>query len=411
VPETLLIIDDEPLLRMNLRAMLEDLGYRVLEAGNGAEGLETCARERPDLVLLDIRMPGMCGLEVCACMGAQESTRGIPVVFLSGLMETDEKVKAFQAGAVDYVTKPFHIEEVQARVRSHLDLRRQRTQLKTSVDELSALLAQTELLNQKLVDLNEKLRVSEELKGHFLDRMRNEINDPLGSILGLAAEIAKGRLPPEQAAELAALIGGEAASLEFKLRNVFCAADLEAGEAIPTLARVPAASVLRDALDSFRAEARARSVELAWDEASLEGLEVVTDPAKLRLILANLLSNALKFSPPGSTVRVEATLQDPCLLLQVQDEGPGIPEQDWALVFQPFHQLDGGLARAHGGQGLGLPVARALADLLGGQLWLTSEPGRGACFFCRVPCTAGSEDFTDSALDGNLFFFDNDPEA
>ena len=402
--EKILIIDDEPQMRMNLRALLEDIGYQVLEAGSGPEGLERAASARPDLILLDVRMPGMDGLEVCARLKADSDLRPIPVIFLSGVLEAQEKVRAFQAGGVDYVTKPFHFEEVEARVRTRLDLGKAQRRLEAQNRTLQSALAETETLNRKLIGMNERLRQSEALKSQFLATMRNEINNPLNAILALTMELEKGGIPPDRARMIGALVATEACGLDFQIRNIFCAAELEAGDASPHASTVDAGAVLQDAIDalSHQAEARAVQVNLAGAAA---GADFCTDPGMLRAIAVNLLSNAIKFSPEGGAVQARLRRVGPALELEVEDAGRGIRAEDQALIFEPFRQLQGGPARAHQGQGLGLSVVQALVDLLGGQIAVASEPGRGARFTCAIPERQPQDPTRSSSAEGNTLYF------
>jgi signal transduction histidine kinase len=325
----------------------------------------------------------------------------IPVIFLSGLLDPQEKVKAFRAGAVDYVAKPFHLEEVEARVRTHLALRRQRRDLEERTEELRRTLFQTEVMNRNFIDMNEKLRRSEALKGRFLALMRNELNDPLNALLALSAEIAGDQVPAERIHSVAELIAAEACSLDFKMRNIFCAAELEAGESCPSISQVEVQTVLRDALGAFRYEAREQQVVLGLDAERCGAFP--TDAAMLRIIAANLVSNGIKFGGRGGRLRVRASAGPESLRLEVEDEGPGIPAKDQAAAFEQFRQLDSGLTRAHKGQGLGLSVAKALAELLGGEIRVASQEGRGACFTCLLPRGVQATDA--SSRDGNLFFF------
>lgn len=406
----ILIIDDEPLFRLNLRALLEDLGYQVEEASNGPQGLELCARQRPDLVLLDVRMPHMDGFEVCTRLKAEESLRAIPVVFLSGLLDAQEKVKAFQAGGVDYITKPFRIEEVEARVRTHMELVRQRERLERQNEELQRSLDEMALLNRKLIEMNEKLRESEELKGQFLSNMRNEINNPLSTILAFGVDLERGTVPPERSPSVGSLIAAEASGLDFQLRNVFCAAELEAGEATPSITRVDAGSVIHDVLDSLRHAAGQRSIRFELEIPEPGRSWFRTDAEKLRIIAANLISNAVKFSPDAGTVRIQLQVDEEALRLSVKDEGIGIRPQDQALIFERFRQLENGVSRAHMGQGLGLSVVKALLDLLEGSISVSSVPGEGALFTCSWPAGTRSDAASTLSVDGNLFFFEEDEE-
>lgn len=407
--EKILVVDDEPLLRLNLRAFLEDIGFEVLEADQGAAGLEMCLRHHPDLVLLDITMPGKNGFEVCRELKAQPALRETPVIFLSGLMETRDKLEAFASGGVDYVSKPFHFEELEARIRTHLELRRQRRELEESHRNLEAALSDARRANHLLIEVNERLRQSEELKSHFIANMRNEINDPLGSILGLADQLCDPRLPAERGRALAGMLKAEAAHLEFELRNIFCAAELEAGEAAPAITKVDVDSVLRDVVGTFAGEAQEKEQTLVVQVSAEDG-PFATDVGKLRIILANLLANAIEFSPKGSRIELRALRTEENLTIEVQDQGGGLSETDRAQIFERFRQLETGHARAHRGQGLGLAVVKALAELLDGQILVESEPGRGSKFICHLPSGLLAGDSDVSSFDGNLFIFDESHE-
>jgi signal transduction histidine kinase len=408
--ERILIIDDEALFRMSLRALLEDLGYEVHEAGNGREGLEACASLRPDLVLLDIRMPDLGGVETCARLKQDEALKEIPVIFLSGLLHPEEKIQAFQAGAVDYITKPYHIEEVQARLRVHLAIRRQRAALEQSHDQLEQSLFETQVLNEKLIEINERLARSESLKSNFIAHMRNELNNPLTAIMGLAEEIAQSGGSSVRVGQMAWNIRAEAFHLDFHLRNVFCAADLEAGELVPGYALVDIGSVIRDVADSQSPACAQKSltVKVGVDETG-GPLRFPTDAAFLNVIVANLLANAIEFSPEGGLVELQAHLEEDTLALSVRDQGPGIAVSDHSAIFDRFRQLETGPTRSHAGQGLGLSVVKALAELMDGEIRVDSDPGRGSEFALCLPRPTLFEDLGTSAFDGNLFLF-GDPE-
>jgi signal transduction histidine kinase len=406
--EPLLIIDDEPQLRMNLRILLERLGFQVREAGNGREGLEACAREHPALVLLDARMPEMDGYEVCARLQQDPVLREIPVIFMSGLLDPQDRVRALEAGAVDFMTKPYHLAEVQARVRTHLELQEQRRGLRQRNEELRLSLEEMEVLNRKLLELNERLRQSEGLKSRFLAMMRNEINNPLASLLAAGRELGDPALARARVAALGKVVASEAFGLDFQIQNIFCAAELESGEIFPAIAAVEVRSVIQDVLDSFGHEAVSRAVELVL-EAPADPPVFWTDAGKLRLIVANLISNAIKFNHPGGSVKVQIHQAEGALCLEVEDTGCGIASELQAAIFERFHQLQEGPSRPHTGQGLGLSVAKALAEFLGGSITLTSTPGQGSRFICRLPVSLG-EGMNPIAIDGNIFFF-GDPES
>lgn len=403
----LLLIEDEMLMRQALRFMLEDLGYRVREAVDGPSGLEACRVAIPDLILMDVRMPGMDGMEVCARLQQDEALREIPVIFLSGLQDPEERVRAFQVGAVDFITKPFIEAEVEARIRLHLQIQAQRRALDLQNAQLTRSLEETQELNRTLVELNERLRASEELKGRFLALMRNEINDPLAAILAAGRELGDPRLPADRVASLLEIINAEALGLDFRLRNIFCAAELEAGDACPVPACVALGTVFQDVLDSFASGARAQGVELRLEAP--EG-EFLGDAEMLRTIVANLVSNGLKFNHSGGSVTLKAGVDPDGLHIEVEDTGTGIRPEEQGRVFERFHQGEEGLTRGFRGQGLGLSVVQALVELLGGELSLESEEGRGTTVRCRIPAVPDPASNPRLARDGNLFFF-GDPEA
>ncbi len=282
-------------------------------------------------------------------------------------------------------------------------------ELAARVEEKNRALFDLRMTTRRLEDVNRRLVESEALKGHFLSNIRNEINNPLAVIIAMAGEINAGiARDPAECRTLAAAIQGEAFTLDFQMRNIFCAAEIEAGEAIPTAAQVDLRALVEATVTSFGPLAAARGVELrtSWEEEpGVESL-FTTDPAKLQLILANLLSNALKFGGASAPVQVAVQRGAGELRLSVEDRGIGIDPADHAAIFERFRQLEGGLAKGYAGHGLGLSIVKALLELLGGAITVDSAAGRGSRFTALIPETsgAGGEDvFADA---GNEFFFD-----
>ena len=262
-------------------------------------------------------------------------------------------------------------------------------------------------MHRNLVELNEKLRRAEEVKARFLAHMRNEINNPLTDIMGLADRIADPGVPLEKARELAALIRDEAFALNCQIQDVFSAAELEAGQADPFLARVDVASVVLDVLESFGPAAKAKGLELAFrPEGDLAAFP--TDGEKLHHIVANLLANAVQCAAPSGRVEIRVLCADR-LQVKVLDHGPGIPEEELRAIFDPFHLHEGPYSD-HRGQSLGLPVVKALVDLLDGDLHVKSEPGRGSSFEVSLPRASAVFMPQGEGTDGNILFFD-DPQA
>jgi signal transduction histidine kinase len=257
--------------------------------------------------------------------------------------------------------------------------------------------------------VNEKLRQSEGLKSDFLSNIRNEINNPLASILGLSRQIVDKKVDGEIAREMASTIFGEAFDLDFQLRNIFTAAELEAGEAVLAPARVDVAALVRGQLQAFDHKVRQKrlTTELACENGLPDGsLVFTTDPDKLQKVLANLLANAIEFNGEGKRVLVRLRRDGGALQLSITDEGIGIPEKDRKKVFDRFAQLDSGVRKRHHGHGLGLSITRALAELLGGSVHLASEEGKGCVFTVTLAELATDQPVDVSSDAGNAFIFE-----
>ncbi|GFE61620.1 sensor histidine kinase KdpD [Geobacter sp. AOG2] len=263
------------------------------------------------------------------------------------------------------------------------------------------------VINLKLVDMNRRLEQSEALKSNFLSNIRNEINNPLNAILGMAGQITALIPDGSEAAGLAAMICSEASNLDFQLRNIFMAAELESGEIDPHLSRVNIMTVARDVAESFRHSATRKSVEIRLEPPKEEAPPLFsTDAEKLQIILSNLIANAVEYSREGEDIRVSLAVSPDSLIIEVQDHGLGIAVEDQKRIFDRFIQLETGTTRPHLGQGLGLSITKALVELLEGTIILESARGRGALFRVTLPSHAGVGELTTLAEGGNLFLFD-----
>ncbi len=281
-------------------------------------------------------------------------------------------------------------------------------ELKFRLEQSRRSMQDLSVVNRKLVDMNKKLEESETLKSNFLSNIRNEINNPLNAIIGLSLQMAD-IVKRAEVKKLVGMILSEAFNLDFQLRNIFIAAELEAGEALPNIEHVDVTSVLRGVLDNFTVHASDRQLSL---KSTLIGADeegkifFPTDSEKLQVIIANLLANAIEYSKPGTDVTVLIEKSEEKLLLKVEDHGIGIDKSDLGRIFNRFVQLDTGPSRAHLGHGLGLSVVKSLLDLLQGDVQVTSKPGTGSTFTVIIPAADYSSDNITFAEGGNLFLFD-----
>lgn len=269
------------------------------------------------------------------------------------------------------------------------------------------------VVNRKLLDMNKRLETSELLKSNFLSNSRNEINNPLNAIMGLSRQLAIIGGENEEIAALAAMICAEAATLDFQLRNIFMAAELEAGEVSPHGTSIHLSAALQEVVDSFQHTSANKNVRLlhASDAGGETGV-VTIDSAFLQIIISNLLANAIEYSRPGGEVVVSGTINgDGSLQLTVRDHGIGIAPEDQQRIFDRFVQLESGTTKSHMGHGLGLSITKALVELMQGSISLKSAPGSGALFTVVLPPCNLSADDTTFAESGNLFIFDDMSEA
>ena len=258
-------------------------------------------------------------------------------------------------------------------------------------------------MTRKLEQVNEKLQESEALKSQFLSNIRNEINNPLSAIMGLAAQFFDRSCDPEICRKTIRMIYAEAFNLDYQLQNVFMAAELEAGDTEPAFAMVEISSVLHSCLDKL--DYRISEKELSVSKHTPEDMIYPTDAQKIEVILLNLLGNAVEFTDPGGLITLEVEENKQGLIVSVSDNGPGISAADQEVIFDRFRQLEAGATKGHRGHGLGLSICWALAELLGGTLGLDSQPGHGSRFVLTLP--RPDVETVVHATEGNFFIFDD----
>lgn len=287
-----------------------------------------------------------------------------------------------------------------------LELKRRFEQNKSALQELKE-------LNNELKEVNKKLEESEALKTHFISNITNEIINPFTSIIGLSrAILAVDRENWKKVISMVALIHSEAFNLDFQLRNIFVAAKIEAGDIAPEILKVDVRNLLESVIEAFKLELRKKKItvrlSLSSEPADSSGI-FKTDPEKLKLIVANLLSNAVNFSFEGGVIEIDAAIQDGSLTVSVRDHGIGISKQNQKIIFDRFRRVDSGINSLNRGHGLGLSVNKAIIDMLDGEINIQSELGQGACFTINIP--EAEEQIEGFATDANEMFFDTDSEV
>lgn len=365
----LLIIEDDNDIRSNLMDWFQFEGYEVFGAPNGRVGLEAVLDQRPDLILCDILMPELDGYDVLIGVRAAGDVSNTPFIFITAASDRESMRKGMTLGADDYLTKPFTRMEILNAVRARLE--------KRSVE--SALIQhQIDLMQHLLLEEHERSQLKSRLVALFSHDFRN----PLASIQSASNIIRnyEDRLTPERKQQYLDRIDGSVQQLTQMLEDMLMVAEVESGH----LRYVPGALDITPFVEGIVADFRLidfGSHTLDF-RSSVRG-HVEADRRLLRHIISNLLSNALKYSPAASTVRVTLDAPDGTLRLAVADEGIGIPEVCLPRLFEPFYRADNALR--FNGTGLGLSIVHESITRHGGGVEVASAEGSGSTFVVTLP--------------------------
>lgn len=358
----ILVVDDDALTRRSLRAMLERAYYQVETAEGGAEALGILPDFRPDLVLLDIQMPGMDGLEVCRQIRERPNGDLLPVIFLTGDERPDIHSLAFQVKGDDFLRKPVLSAELIVRIRSLMRLKRLQAEVQAERDNLLDLQKQREQLFEFIVhDLKNPLAAIQ-AGLQLLDEREEGIPIPQTQLRRLRdTSQYMGRMIQN------ILDIGRAEQVGLELRKT----RIHLRQWIPGL------------LKEVESLAHSRDHGLAWDCAP--DLEIEADPEFLRRLLLNLLDNALKYSTPGSCTRLEAHRTEGGVRLEVRDQGQGVPEHLREHIFRKFVRLEDGQPDSRSSSGLGLTFCQLVAEAHQGRIWVEGNEPKGSVFMLELP--------------------------
>jgi two-component system, sensor histidine kinase and response regulator len=370
---TILVVDDVP---ANVKILMDFLTlneFKVLTAKDGQTAVKRAEYAIPDLILLDVMMPVMDGYEACKILKSQDNTKDIPIIFMTALADTNDKIKGFNLGASDYITKPFQQEEVLARVNNHLKIVQLQKQLQLRNAELEVL-----YLEQK--QARQAAEAANRAKDAFLANMSHELRTPLNAIIGY------GEIIHEDAFKLGFRdilidldhIQFAAKQLLDLIDDVLDLAKIEAEKMELQIEQINLRNFVEDVVILIQPTLKQNKNELELhypeDIGFMQG-----DAKRIQQILLNLLGNATKFTHQG---KINFSLQRDAdkIYFIVQDNGIGIDKQLLESIFQPFLQGDNSRTRRYGGSGLGLALCQRICQILGGRILVESELGVGSCF-------------------------------
>ena len=374
-PPTLLVVDDDPIVRSLIRGTLEEDGYTVIEAGNGAEACERCADIIPALLIVDAVMPVMDGFALCRAFRQQPRTVQVPILMATGLDDPDSIARAYEVGATDFIAKPINWLMFNYRVRYMLRAARAFADLRQH--------------QERLVVAKNAAEAANKAKTQFLANMSHELRTPLNAIIGFASIMEQGvRGPIEQAyVEDAKIIKSSGGHLLGIINDILDIAKAEAQSLGLAEDTVDLAEIVHFSREMVIEMAKAG--EITCSVALDNGLPAIWgDAKKLRQVLINLLSNAIKFTAAGGNVSLRAGRDDDgALAISITDSGIGIASDQIDVALAPFGQVDSSFARKYDGVGLGLPLSKRLVEMHGGTLEINSELGAGTIVTVRLPAT------------------------
>ena len=352
----ILIVDDIPANLKVLGGILKDEGYKIRPVLSGELALQVALLEKPDLILLDIMMPEIDGYEVCKRLKSNPELKDIPVIFISALNDTNDLLKAFESGGIDYITKPFQAAEVSIRIATHLQICRQNNELK----ELNA------------------------TKDKFFSIIAHDLRGPIGNMVSIAELLAdKDSLDDETVQtflEMQKEISKDTIQL---LENLLLWARSNTKRIDFEPVEISCSSILKESIEGIKLQALKKNITILNHTSS--DFSFIADENMLRSILRNLLTNAAKFTPEGGSVILDAKKTENESVFTVIDTGIGIPESMLQTLFsiEVSNKREG--TAGESSNGLGLLLCKEFVEKHGGSIWVESEEGKGTVFHFSIP--------------------------
>jgi signal transduction histidine kinase len=360
----ILIVDDTPANLQFLASMLKMKGYKTRAALNGELALQAIRNKTPDLILLDVHMPDIDGIEVCRRIKADPNHADIPVIFVSGELEAINKVKAFSSGGVDYITRPFQIDEVLSRVSIHLDLRKQREQLRDTMRRMQEL---------------------EQLRDSLIHMIIHDLRNPLWSIESYL-ELIKTEEAVRHSPGVVTFLNEAQVQTSHMIDMINSILDvnrMESGSMTLTLTACDLIDLCRQVVQSMEPLRRSRTLTL---ESSVPAITLI-DVSLIRRLLTNLLANAIRSTrEEGGQITLSIHPAQGFIRINVADNAPAIPEAEHAAVFSKYAQAHSAISgKGRYAPGLGLPFCKLAAEAHGGRVGIDANPHSGNIFWIELP--------------------------
>jgi two-component system, sensor histidine kinase and response regulator len=354
----ILIVDDEMGPRESLKMILNPY-YNVHVAERGGQAVEMLGKYPVDVVTLDLKMPGFTGINVLEKVKRYDPD--IEAIIITGYGSLDTAIEGLRLGAFDYISKPFDVNHILSLVRRGLERRSAKAKLR-------------------------------QVKSDFLSNVSHELRTPLSVVVGFVYLLLNqviGKLSEEQQKVLETVYRNSEELLEL-IDNVLWMTSLNSGDAAATIENFDGRDIVNEAMKRYERIVREKGLAISV-EMPQSGMSMVSDRSKVERIFQNVFNNAIKFTVGGEIkLRAHPSTNNASIEFEVIDTGIGIDKNKMDSIFEPFQQVDTSIHRSFSGLGLGLTVARRMAELIGGTLEITSEPGKGTRVLMTFPCQASA---------------------
>jgi len=377
----ILMVDDSPANLYALEQILKKLDVELFRAQSGNKALELTLSNDFSLVLLDVQMPVMNGYEVAQFMRSEERTSQIPIIFITAIDRDDQfELKGYETGAVDFIFKPLNPQILLSKVKIFAELYQAKLQLLKKNEELEASTAAAQEMTRVATEASQA-------KSQFLANMSHELRTPMNSIVGFGEMLIDEDLTQHQR-DSVNTIRSSGRSLLNLIDDILDFSKIEAGQLDVEMIECSLESLLSSIKSMMMPLAAERSLDFQIIIGNDVPAQIKSDPCRLRQCLVNLINNAFKFTNQGHVylrVCLPEETHRSFVKFDVEDTGIGIPQNRQQAIFESFMQADGSTSRKYGGTGLGLTVTKQLAELMGGDLALSSVPAEGSVFSLSIP--------------------------